>query len=73
MAGTLCTRSRQDQGDAEGAVSARRQSRCRGGALHRISGAFLCSLGTSAGLRVGTQSGTGLPSERVAWSGFGGP
>lgn len=73
MAGTLCTRSRQDRGDAEGEVSARRQPRCRGGALHRFSGEFLCSLGTSAGLRVGTQRGTGLPSERVAWSGFDGP
>lgn len=70
---TLCTQSSSgDRGDATGAVSARRQPRCRGGALHRLSGECLRGLGTSAGCRVGTQREAGHPSKTVAWSGFRG-
>lgn len=69
---TLCTRNSRDQSDAAGAVSARRQPRRRGGALHRLSGECLRDLGTSARCRVGTQRETGHPSKRVACSGFGG-
>lgn len=62
---TWCTQSSGDRGDATGAVSARRQPRRRGGALHRLSGECLRGLGTSEGCRVGTQRETGHPSKTV--------
>lgn len=67
---TLCTQSSsRNRGDATGAVSARRQPRRRGGALHRLSGECLRGLGTSAECRVGPRGRLDTPAGQ--WHGLG--